>query len=275
MSEHRHLLKSASLISALTIVSRTFGYIRDSRIAFLLGAGTAADAFTTAYRIPNLLRRLVGEGAVSAAFIPVFSRYLAEDRRKEAWEFANATLTALTMLLTLVTVSGVVLSPLVVRLFASGFAATPGKLELTAALNRVMFPYVFLISLSALAMGVLNSFHRFGPPAFAPVLLNVSVISFSYMTRFFADPATALAVGVVVGGFLQLAVQIPALLSTGWRPRFRRLWTSFYGHEGVRRVGRLMVPVLFGAGIVQVNILVDTQFASFLQEGSVTAIYLA
>src|SRR6516165_10784948 len=110
MSEHRHLLKSASLISAFTILSRVFGYIRDSRIAFLLGAGTAADAFTTAYRIPNLLRRLVGEGAVSAAFIPVFSRYLAEDKEQAAWEFANTMLTLITLLLTAVTVLGIVFS---------------------------------------------------------------------------------------------------------------------------------------------------------------------
>ena len=125
MSEHRHLLKSASLISALTIVSRTFGYIRDSRIAFLLGAGTAADAYTTAYRIPNLLRRLVGEGAVSAAFIPVFTRYIAEGKEEEGWEFANTMLTAITILLTAITIAGILLSPQIVRLFASGFGATP------------------------------------------------------------------------------------------------------------------------------------------------------
>src|SRR5437016_4925614 len=157
MSEHRHLLKSASLISAFTILSRIFGYIRDSRIAYLLGAGTLADAYTTAYRIPNLLRRLVGEGAVSAAFIPVFARYLAENKKKDAWEFANTMLTLITIVLTALTVAGIVLSPLLVRLFASGFAETPGKLELTATLNRVMFPYIFLISLSALAMGVFKS----------------------------------------------------------------------------------------------------------------------
>src|SRR5215471_18311253 len=132
MREHRQLLKSASLISALTIVSRVFGYIRDSRIAFLLGASTAADAYTTAYRIPNLLRRLVGEGAVSAAFIPVFSRYVAEKRNKDAWEFANTMLTLITLLLTAVTIIGIIFSPLIVRLFASGFGDTPGKLELTA-----------------------------------------------------------------------------------------------------------------------------------------------
>src|SRR6516164_11763465 len=124
MSEHRNLIKSASLISILTIISRIFGYIRDSRIAFLLGAGTAADAYTTAYRIPNLLRRLVGEGAVSAAFIPVFTYYIVENREEDGWEFANTTLTLITLFLTAVTVAGILLSPWLVRLFASGFGAT-------------------------------------------------------------------------------------------------------------------------------------------------------
>src|SRR5947199_10346967 len=126
MREHRQLLKSASLISALTIVSRVCGYIRDSRIAFLLGAGTAADAYTVAYLIPNLLRRLVGEGAVSAVFIPVFSRYLAEDEKKDAWQFANVMLTMISIFLTAITVLGIIISPLLVSLFAAGFSDTPG-----------------------------------------------------------------------------------------------------------------------------------------------------
>jgi len=159
MREHRQLLRHASLISALTIVSRILGYIRDSRIAFLLGAGTAADAYTTAYRIPNLIRRLVAEGAVSAAFIPVFSRYIAEKKEKDAWEFANTMLTVILIFLTAFTILGIVFSPWIVRLFASGFADTAGKIDHTAVLNRIMFPYIFLISLAALAMGILNSFH--------------------------------------------------------------------------------------------------------------------
>jgi putative peptidoglycan lipid II flippase len=271
MSEHRHLLRSASLISAFTILSRIFGYIRDSRIVFLLGAGTAADAYTTAYRIPNLLRRLVGEGAVGAAFIPVFSRYLAENKRKDAWEFANTMLTLITIFLTVFTVAGIVFSPLLVRLFVSGFGDTPGKLELTATLNRIMFPYIFLISMSALAMGILNSFHRFGAPAFAPVLLNLTMITFSFLDGLFGDVTRTLAVGVVVGGLLQLAIQVPPLLQSGWRIRFQ----VDFSNPGVRRIAKLMVPVIFGVGIVQINVLVDTQFASYLQEGSVTAIYIA
>src|SRR5512138_2000017 len=204
MREHRQLLRSASLISALTIVSRVFGYIRDSRVAFLLGASNAADAYTTAYRIPNLLRRLVGEGAVSAAFIPVFSRYVSEKKEEDAWEFANTLFTLITLFLTAVTVAGILLSPLIVRLFASGFGETPGKLELTAALNRIMFPYIFLISMSAFVMGILNTFHRFGAPAFAPVVLNLTMIAFSFLGNLFGDITRTLAVGVVAGGALQL-----------------------------------------------------------------------
>jgi len=271
MHEHRQLLKSASLISALTLVSRVFGYIRDSRIAFLLGASTAADAYTTAYRIPNLLRRLVGEGAVSAAFIPVFSRYIADKNEEDAWEFANTLLTVITFVLTAVTLTGILLSPLIVRLFASGFGDTPGKLALTATLNRIMFPYMFLIGLSALAMGILNSFHRFGAPAFAPIVLNLTMIVFSFLGSLFGDVTRTLAVGVVAGGALQLAVQIPALLDIGWKIRLK----LDFSHPGIRRVAKLMVPVIFGVGIVQINVLVDTQFASYLEEGSVTAIYYA
>src|SRR6185369_12276392 len=250
MREHRQLLRSASLISALTIVSRIFGYIRDSRIAFLLGASTAADAYTTAYRIPNLLRRLVGEGAVSAAFIPVFSRYIAEKKEKDAWEFANTMLTLITIFLTAITIAGILLSPLIVRLFASGFADTPGKIDLTATLNRIMFPYIFLISMSALAMGILNSFHRFGAPAFAPILLNLTMIAFSFLGSLFGDVTKTLAVGVVAGGVLQLAIQIPALRKCGWKLHFK----MNFSNPGVRRVAKLMVPVIFGVGIVQVNV---------------------
>ena len=271
MREHRQLLKSASLISALTIVSRVFGYIRDSRIAFLLGAGTAADAYTTAYRIPNFLRRLVGEGAISAAFIPTFSRYIAQKKEEDAWEFANTMLTAISIALTAITLAGILLSPLIVRLFASGFADTAGKLDLTTTLNRIMFPYIFLISLSALGMGILNSFHKFAAPAMSPMVLNLTMIAFSFLGSLFGDITRTLAVGVVIGGMLQLAIQLPPLIRSGWKIRLK----LNLNHPGVRRVGKLMIPVIFGIGIVQINVLVDTQFASYLDEGSVTAIYYA
>src|SRR5262245_12746012 len=177
----------------------------------------------------------------------------------------------LVLFLTAFTVAGILLSPLIVRLFASGFIDTPGKLELTTLLNRIMFPYIFLISLSALAMGILNSFHRFGAPAFSPVVLNLTMIAFSFLGGLFGNVTKTLAVGVVAGGVVQLAIQIPALLQSGWRIRFG----VNFAHPGVRRVAKLLGPVVFGVGIVQVNVLVDTQFASYLEEGSVTAIYYA
>src|SRR5678816_1947512 len=140
MSDHRQLLRSARTISTFTILSRILGYVRDSRVAYLLGTDDSADAFTIAYRIPNLLRRVVGEGGANAAFIPVFSKYFTQGKKEEAWEFANTLLTLATVVVTILTIIGVVFSPVLVRIFATGFAATPGKLELTAYLNRIMFP---------------------------------------------------------------------------------------------------------------------------------------
>jgi putative peptidoglycan lipid II flippase len=271
MSDHRKLLRSASTISTITIISRIFGYIRDSRIAFLLGTGDLADAFTLAFRIPNLLRRLVGEGGVNAAVVPLFSGYVAADNRKDAFEFFNLLLTLATLLMAGVTMLGILFAPLIVRLLAGGFETTAGKLEMTAYLSRIMFPYVGLISVSALCMGILNSLHRFAAPAFAPVLLNLSVISASFIAGRFSNPAAALALGVVLGGILQILIQIRPLQAAGWRRRFA--WNL--AHPAVRQVGRMLLPLLFGIGILQINVLVGMQFASHMKEGSVASINLA
>ena len=271
MSEHRTLLRSASLITVITLLSRVLGYLRDLRFAFVLGAGVGFDAFVIAYRIPNLLRRLVGEGAVSAAFIPIFSKYLSSENRKEAFAFANAMITIVTCIMTVVVLLGVLLSPWIVRLLAFGFLDTPGKIELTSLLNRIIFPYILFISLSALAMGMLNSFNRFAAPAFAPVLLNLCIIGFSFATDLFPEPEMALALGVVVGGVAQVLIQIPQLRRCGWR--FRP--SLDFAHSGVRRAGRLMAPVVLGVGVVQVNVVVDSLFASFLGDGAVTALHLS
>jgi putative peptidoglycan lipid II flippase len=269
MSEHRSVLKSTSMISALTVVSRVFGYIRDKRISFLLGTGDLADAYSIAFRIPNTLRRLVGEGAVSAAFIPVFSQYLTENKRHETWEFVNAILSAAVVAMSAIVIAGILGSSYIVGFFASGF--DPDKLESTTILNRIIFPYIGFVSLSAIAMGVLNSFGRFGASAFAPVLLNLSIIALSFLSDLFPNPAIALSVGVVIGGILQILIQIPSLIKTGWRLRW--LWNL--AHHGVRRVAALIGPRLFGIGIVQIDVLVGTQFASHMIEGSVASIGLA
>jgi putative peptidoglycan lipid II flippase len=269
MSEHRSVLKSTSTISALTIVSRIFGYIRDNRIAALLGTGDLADAYSIAFRIPNTIRRLVGEGAVSASFIPVFTQYLAEGKRKEVWTFVNAILSAAIVAMSIVVIVGILGSSYIVGFFASGF--DPEKLHSTTMLNRIIFPYIGFVSLSAIAMGVLNSFGRFGAPAFAPVLLNVSIITLSLFADLFPNPAMALSVGVVIGGALQILVQIPSLLRVGWRLR----WVWDLAHPGVGQVARLIGPRLFGIGIVQIEVLVGTQFASHMIPGSVASIGLA
>ncbi len=271
MSEHRALVGPASLIASITVVSRVAGMFRETRIAALLGADDANDAFIAAYRIPNMLRRLVGEGAVSAAFVPTFSKYLQGEGRDQAFRLANAVLTLLTLGLAVVVVIGVVFSEWLVPLLVAGFRDTPGKMELTAELNRIMFPYILLVSASAMAMGILNSLGRFAAPAFAPVLLNLAIIAFSYATGAFATPERALAVGVIVGGVAQIAVQVPQMLSGGWRFRPALDWR----HPGVRKVLALMGPVAVGVGVVNVNVVVGTLFASVIGEGAVSWLHFS
>ncbi|HEX5000624.1 MAG TPA: murein biosynthesis integral membrane protein MurJ [Terriglobia bacterium] len=278
MNERHGLLKSASLISSFTAISRILGYARDSRIAYLLGAGAEADAFNAAYRIANLLRRLVGEGAVSAAFIPVFSRYLAigrEEKGDDVWEFADAALLGLTTTLLGVTALGMLAAPEIARVFLSGFASVPGKLEMVVTLSRVMFPYALFMGLAALAMGVLHGMRRFGAPAFGPIVANVVIIGSSFLSGFFSSASMALAVGVVAGGALQVVVQIPFLAAGGWRPRWRSGISRALAHPEVRRVATRIGPMILGMGAFQINVLVSLQFASRLEQGSVTAIGLA
>ncbi len=274
MTDKKQILKSASLITAITIVSRVLGYVRDQRVTLLLGTSLAADSFVLAYRIPNLLRRLVGEGSMTASFIPVFTSYLADKPREEVWDFANRLFWTLALLLSILAVGGMLFSPQIIRFFTV-FGSAPQKWDQAVALNRIMFPYVFFIGLSALSMAILNCFHVFGLPASTPILLNISVITFStsLVWRAIGDPARSLGYGVLVGGTLQLLMQIPALVRHGMN---FNLGFSLQ-HPGIRAVGRLMVPGFFGIGIYQINFFVDTIFttAAKMPSGSVTAIYVA
>src|SRR2546422_5889407 len=175
LTEKKQILKSASIITLVTIVSRILGYVRDQRIALLLGTTPAADAYVLAYRIPNLFRRLVAEGSMTASFIPVFTTYMREKSKEEVWDFANKLFWTLALVVAVITVLGMVFSPSVVRLFAGKNVAGVQAVEL----NRIIFPYLFFIALAALAMGILNCFHQFVLPAATPVLLNLSIIVFS------------------------------------------------------------------------------------------------
>jgi putative peptidoglycan lipid II flippase len=232
----------------------------------------AADAFFVAFRIPNLLRRLFAEGSLTIAFIPVFTDYLATKSREDALDVARIVLTLLSVVLVLVTILGVLLSPWIVRLQAFGFGAGGPRYELTVLLTRITFPYILLVSVVAFFMGVLNSLRHFAAPAAAPIFLNVGIITAAYLISPLCEaPAVGLAVGVLIGGVLQVVIQIPPILRTGLRlvPR----WEP--GHPAVRRIGGLMLPAIFGSAVYLINQFIGTLLASFLPEGSVSWLYYA
>ena len=274
MTEKKQILKSASIITLVTIVSRILGYLRDQRIVLLLGTTLAADSFVLAYRIPNLFRRLVGEGSMTASVIPVFTTYMREKTKEEVWNFANRLFWTLALVLAIITVLGMVFSPTVVHTFTASSDKSVHWDE-AVTLNRVIFPYLFFIGLAALAMGILNCFNIFGLPAATPIFLNLSIILFSVgvVWRYFKDPALSLAVGVLVGGALQFLVQIPKLVQKGMTFKFG----ISFSDPGIRNVARLMLPRFFGIGIAQINFFVDTYFANAakMPRGSLTALYVA
>jgi putative peptidoglycan lipid II flippase len=272
-SHKRQILKSASIISVITVVSRILGYVRDQRLTLLLGTSVLADSFVLAYRIPNVLRRLVGEGSMTASFIPVFTDYMRNRTREETWAFANRLFWTFCVILSALTVLGVIFSPLFVRFF-SMFGKNQIQLE-AIYLNRLMFPYILFIGMAAIAMAILNCFHIFGMPAATPILLNISFIVFSVAAvwKHFSSPAAALAVGVLVGGIFQFFLQVPQLVKRGMSFQFGVSFTD----PGVLRVAKLMVPGFVGIGIAQINLLVDTIFANakVMPEGSLVSLYVA
>jgi putative peptidoglycan lipid II flippase len=268
--ERKQLVKSAGIIGVATFSSRILGFIRDMVLARLFGAGAAADAFFVAYRIPSLLRELFAEGSMSAAFIPIFSEYLARRPHRDAWDLASAAFTTLVTVLTGVCVIGILVAPWLVPFIAPGFGNDPGKLALTTLLTQIMFPYLLFIGLSALAMGVLNSIRSFAVPAFSPVLFNIAIItSAMLLAPLFSEPILAVAYGVVLGGLAQFLIQLPALR----KAKFRFRWRFDMGHEGVRRIGRLMAPALIGLSVTQINILVGTILASYFPGGPTYLFY--
>ncbi|MFH0913522.1 MAG: murein biosynthesis integral membrane protein MurJ [Candidatus Omnitrophota bacterium] len=271
MSTNKSIARSAGVIGFATLCSRLLGFIRDIVIARLFGVYVYAQAFIVAFKIPNLFRDLVGEGAANAAFVPVFSEYAVKRSKEEFWELANVTLNLLLVIVTAITLLGIIFSPLLVRLIAPGFISDPRKLEITITLNRIIFPYILLISLAAYAMGVLNSLKHFSVPAFAPCLLNISIIVFALL---FGEGIKGLAFGVLTGGILQLAIQIPVLYKKGFRLNlFRR-----FQHPAAKTMGKLMLPRIFSSAIYQLNNFVDSIFgslASIVGEGGVAALYFA
>ena len=272
MSENTRVTKAAGVVGAATLLSRMFGFIRDVVIAWFFGAGLSADAFFVAFRIPNLLRRLFAEGSLSIAFIPVFTEYLTIKGREEAFKLARSAMWLLSMILAVVAVLGILLSPVIIKVVAPGFISSPEKFFLTVNLTRIMFPYIFFIGLVALCMGILNSLGHFAAPALAPVFLNIAMIcSVFFISPYMSDPVTGLAIGVLIGGVLQLALQVPFLIKKGLY-----FWQKVkIFHPGLKKIGILMLPAVFGAAVYQINILVGTLLASLLPEGSISYLYYA
>ncbi len=270
--ENDRVTKAAGVVGSATLLSRIFGFIRDVVIAWFFGAGLSSDAFFVAFRIPNLLRRLFAEGSLSVAFIPVFTEHLTNRGKNEAFELARSAIRLLSILLVVITIIGILLAPVIVRIIAPGFAAAPGKLSVTIFLTRIMFPYIFFIGMVALSMGILNVLGHFAAPALAPVLLNISIIGSVFLISPYMDnPVTGLAIGVLIGGFLQLGLQVPFLIKKGF---FFWEKAKIY-HPGLKKIGLLMLPTIFGAAVYQINILVGTLLASLLAEGSISYLYYA
>ena len=272
MEKQHRILKSAGTIGLVTTLSRIFGCVRDAGLAWALGATSSMDAFAVAYRLANLFRRLVAEGAMSAAFVPVFVQYRQDRTQEELWAFARKFFYTLALVTSLLVLAEIIFAPIIVRIMAPGFLGNPNKLELTIFLTRVMAPYLIFVALTAFLMGILNSFGYFAVPAMGPVFFNVAVIVATFLcSRFMSNPVIGIAFGVVIGGILQFASQLPFAFEKGMR---FQVGFSF-NHPAVRKVSLLLGPSIFGIGIVQINVLVDSLMASLLREGSVSQIYYA
>lgn len=266
------IASAAGLLGGLTLLSRIGGLARDVVIGALFGASPSADAFFVAFRIPNLFRRVVAEGATSTAFVPVFTSRLVEGGRPAALASAGAVGRVAAITLSIIVVVGVVFADSVVALFAPGFAADPAKRALTVELTAWTFPYLLFVGMGAWAMGALHTFKRFAAPAYGPILLNISIIASALvLSGVFERPIFALVVGVLVGGVFQFIVQLPTL----WREGMRLRHILVRGDAAVRRVGGLLVPTLFGGAVYQINILVATILASLLPDRSVSYLWYA
>ena len=267
-----NLLKSLAAVSSMTLFSRVLGFARDAIVARVFGAGMATDAFFVAFKLPNLLRRIFAEGAFSQAFVPILAEYKSKQGEEATRVFVAYVSGLLTLVLAIVTVAGMLAAPWVIMVTAPGFADTADKFALTTQLLKITFPYILLISLASLVGAILNTWNRFSVPAFAPTLLNVSMIGFAlFAAPLFKPPVLALAWAVTVGGVLQLFYQLPHLKKIGMLvlPRIS------FRDAGAIRVVKQMGPAILGVSVSQISLIINTIFASFLASGSVSWMYYA
>ena len=271
MVENKKIAAATMVMASATSLSRIAGLVRDVVVARFFGAGMVTDAFFMAFTIPNLLRRFFGEGSLTAAFVPIYSEVFHQRGEKEAQQLANRCVSLLLLIMLVVVSLGVILSPWIVQGIGYGFGQVAGKLQLTDQLNRIMFPYIGLVSMLALLTGILNVRGHFFLPSLSPLFLNLAmIISALTMGHLFAQPIYALAVGVILGGMVQLLLQFPVLC----RYKIKlRLDFNFRGDTYLRKIMTLMLPGIAGVAIYQINIVVTRLLASFLPEGSVSYLY--
>lgn len=272
MDENKNVTKAAGQISVATTGSRVLGFVRDILLAKIFGASGSTDAFFIAYRIPNLFRELFAEGSMSAAFVPVFTESLIREGKDDAKKLASSVLAFLLSVLSTVCLLGILFAPYIVSVIAPGFIESPEKFDLTVKLTRVMFPFLFFISLASLAKGILNSLKSFFIPALAPMVLNISIIGAAvFLAPHFSVPLVAIGLAVSFGGMLQVLIQLPDLINKGFafRPDFS------FSHPGLKKVLRLLMPAMVGMGVAQINIFISTIFVSFLAGGAATYLYYA
>jgi len=267
-----NLLKALATVSGMTLLSRVSGFVRDVLQAQVFGAGPLMDAFVVASRLPNLLRRMFAEGAFSQAFVPVLAEYKTREGEEATRVLIDKVATSLAILLAIVTVIGIIAAPLLIYATAAGFAASPDKFDLSVQLLRICFPYIFFISLVSMAAGILNTWGKMAAPAFTPFFLNLSYIIFTLLAvPYFDPPVMALAWALFAGGVMQLAFQVPFLLSIKALPR----WNFDLKDSGVRRIYTLMLPALLGVSVTQISLVINTQYQSFMEEGSISWLYFA
>ncbi len=268
-SKTSFMVKSAGVMMVATLVSRVLGLFRDMIIAAFFGATAQYDAFLVAYTIPNLLRRLLAEGALSAAFVPVFTRRIVKGEQTEAWDTVNSLINIMIVLFIIIVSAGEFFAPWLVKLIAPGFGESTHLLAVK--LTRVMFPFIVFMSLAAISMGILNALGKFFVPALAPAMLNISIISIMLLFGKVRWAILLLAVAVMVGGGLQFFVQLPLLYKKGYRYRF----VLDLHNPDVLQIGRLMLPYVFGLAVTQLDIVIDRILASMLTSGSISVLNYA
>ena len=266
------LWRSTFIVSAMTMLSRVLGLVRDMVLLNVFGAGKDFDTFVVAFRIPNFFRRLFAEGAFSQAFIPVLTEYKTTKLHAEVQILISRVFGCLLIVMSILTLVSMIIAPVILYAYAPGFHNDPAKFDLAVDMFRLTIPYLMFMSLTAFASSILNSYGSFASPAFSPVLLNIAMIAGAWwLSPYLAQPIMALGWAVVIAGILQLAIQVPEL----WKKKLLIPPKVDFKHEGVDRILKLMLPALFGVSVTQINLLLNTIWASFMQDGSVSWLYSA